>query len=71
MANEYVDAHAETDDNDVPKVCITIKETRGFGFSERDYVYLTFEQARELQDELEEAVNTVEKQLNALEKEKA
>lgn len=43
-----------------PGVCISIRETRGFGWSDRDYVYLNLDGALALQRELSDAVRQLE-----------
>ncbi len=61
MAREDAEACFDEDDKGNPCVALTIRESRGFGMSERDYVYLSLSQALDLQRELEDAIQSLEK----------
>lgn len=61
MAHEDAEADFDTDDKGKPCVVVTLRESSGFGMRERDYVYLSLEQAMGLQRELEDAIHELEK----------
>lgn len=61
MAQQDITASADTHSKtDKPCIVVELRDLRGIGMWPRDYIEIDIEEARELIDELEDAIRDVE-----------